>query len=81
MSRTRKPQTSADIAAAIRQLEEEKQRAIVAEDQRRGELLRTYLDGNNGDTIRATLGRVVSSRDAHLFGIDRGTQAGAVAAD
>lgn len=81
MSRPKRPQTSAEIAAEIRRLEEEKQRAIAAEDQRRGELLRGYLDGKNGDSIRAALGRVIAPRDAHLFGIDKGGRVDGMAAD
>ena len=81
MSRPKRPQTSAEIAAEIRRLEEEKQRAIAAEDQRRGELLRGYLDGKNGDAIRAALGRVIGPRDAYLFGIDKGGRTEGMAAD
>lgn len=81
MSRPKKPQTSAEIAAEIRRLEEEKQRAIAVEDQRRGELLRGYLGGKNGDAIRATLGRVVGPRDAYLFGVDKGGRVDGMAAD
>lgn len=81
MSRPKKPQTSAEIAAEIRRLEEERERAIAAEDQRRGELLRGYLDGKNSDAIRATLGRVVGPRDAYLFGIDKGGRPEGMAAD
>ena len=81
MSRPKKPQTSAEIEAEIRRLQEEKQRAVVVEDQRRGELLREYLDGRNGDAIRTAVGRVVGARDAYLFGLGTVGEAGAVAAD
>ena len=69
MSRPKKPQTSAEIEAEIRRLEEEKQRAVVVEDQRRGELLRGFLHGKDGDAIRAALRRAVSARDAYLFDV------------
>lgn len=69
MGRAKQLTTSADIDAQIRRLQQERERAIVAEDQRRGALIRDYLNGGNGDVIRAALGRVVSSRDAYLFGL------------
>jgi len=81
MSRRKRPQTAAEIEAAIRRLEEEKQCAIVAEDRRRGELLRGYLGGKHGDAIRASLGRVVARGDAHLFGLEAGGGSETVAAD
>lgn len=70
MSRAKRQQTSAEIEAAIRRLEEERREAVATEDQRRGELLRGYLGGENGDAIRTALGRVVAPRDAFLFGIE-----------
>ncbi len=81
MGRTRRPHTAADIDAAIRQLEEERQRAILVEDQRRGELLRGYLVGKHGDAIRTALGRVVGPRDAYLFGLDGARKAETAPAD
>ena len=71
MTRPKRLTTSADIEAEIRRLESEKQRAIAAEDQRRGALIREYLAGPNGGALRTALADVVSSRDAFLFGIDR----------
>ena len=71
MTRPKRLTTSADIDAEIRRLEAEKARAIAAEDQRRGALIREYLAGPNGGALRTALAGVVSSRDAFLFGIDR----------
>jgi hypothetical protein len=71
MTRPKRLTTSADIDAEIRRLESEKARAVAAEDQRRGALIREYLAGANGGALRAALAGVVSSRDAFLFGIDR----------
>jgi hypothetical protein len=71
MTRPKRLTTSADIEAEIRRLESEKARAIAAEDQRRGALIREYLAGANGGALRTALAGVVSSRDAFLFGIDR----------
>lgn len=67
MSRPKRLHTSADIAAEIRRLEEERQRAIIAEDQRRGALLREYLAGPHGPTIRSALAPALGARDAYLF--------------
>ena len=75
MSRPKRLQTSADIAAEIRRLEEERQRAIVAEDQRRGALLREYLGGPQGRAIRAALAPAIGSRDAYLFDFASGADA------
>ena len=71
MTRPKRLTTSADIDAEIRRLESEKARAIAAEDQRRGALIREYLAGPNSRALRTALAGVVSSRDAFLFGIDR----------
>ena len=71
MTRPKRLTTSADIEAEIRRLESEKARAVAAEDQRRGALIREYLAGANGGALRTALAGVVSSRDAFLFGIDR----------
>lgn len=72
MARRKQPQTSADVVAEIRRLEEQRERLIAIEDQRRGALLRECLTGRNGDAIRNVLGRVIPRRDAHLFGLDSG---------
>jgi hypothetical protein len=71
MTRPKRLTTSADIDAEIRRLESEKARAVAAEDQRRGALIREYLAGANGSALRTALAGVVSSRDAFLFGINR----------
>lgn len=70
MTRPKRSQTAAEIEAEIRRLENARVQAIAAEDQRRGELLRGYLDGPQGDAIRAALGRVVGRRDGYLFGLN-----------
>jgi hypothetical protein len=67
MSRQKKPQSSAEIEAQIRRLQEERERVIATEDQRRGALIRECLSGRNGDELRTALQRAVSARDAHLF--------------
>ena len=72
MARRKQPQTSAEIAAEIRRLEAERQRVIEAEDQRRGALVREYLEGKNGSPLRAALRPIVSPRDAFLFGLADG---------
>jgi hypothetical protein len=72
MSRPKRLHTSADIAAEIRRLEEERQRAIIAEDQRRGALLREYLTGPHGPAVRAALAPALGARDAYLFDFTRG---------
>lgn len=69
MSRQKRAQSSAEIEAAIRRLQEERERAVAAEDQRRGALIREYLSGRNGADIRSALERAVSSRDAYLFNL------------
>ena len=81
MSRRKQTQTSAEIDAEIRRLEEERARAIQVEDQRRGELLRGYLSGAQGGAIRAALERVVSPREAYLFGLDGRASAGSARAE
>lgn len=71
MSRPKRLHTSADITAEIRRLEEERQRAMIAEDQRRGALLREYLGGAHGSAIRAALAPALGARDAYLFDFAR----------
>ncbi len=76
MGRSRQAPTSADIDEQIRRLQAERERAIAAEDQQRGALVRDYLAGRNGDTLRTALERVVGPRDAYLFGLAEPTSAG-----
>ncbi len=75
MSRKKRVQSSSDIAAEIGRLEQERQRAIVAEDQRRGALLREYLGGAQGRAVRAALAPAVGPRDAYLFDFANVTEA------
>jgi hypothetical protein len=69
MARPRTPQTSADVEREIRRLLEAKERLIVDEDQRRGALLREYLERPNAGELRDVLGHFVGPREAHLFGL------------
>ena len=69
MARPKAHQSSTDVDAQIRRLEQEKQRLIVAEDQRRGAIIRDCLTGTLGDSIRGILRPIVAARDASLFGI------------
>lgn len=81
MPRPKTNPTSADIEGEIERLTreqerriadlmEQKRRAEAAENLRRGQLLRGYLDGPNGPEIRRVLAAVVGRRDRALFGID-----------
>jgi hypothetical protein len=70
MGRPKNEKHSSDIDAEIRRLEEEKQRLIIAEDQRRGAIIREYLSGKAGDRLREILRPLVVPRDAFLFGLD-----------
>lgn len=69
MPRPRTHQSSADIDAQIHRLEQERQRLIQAEDQRRGAIVRECLSGPIGEDLRRLLEPAVTSRDAFLFGI------------
>src|SRR5581483_8256410 len=69
MARPRTQQSSADIDAQIHRLEQERQRLIQAEDQRRGAIIRECLSGPIGEDLRRLLEHVVTPRDAFLFGI------------
>ena len=68
MGRPKNGKHSSDIDAEIRRLEEEKQRLIVAEDQRRGAIIRECLSGKAGDRLCEILRPLVAPRDAFLFG-------------
>ena len=70
MPRTKRPPSSADIDAEIQRLTEQRARAVAAEDQRRGELVRGYLAGPNGAELVAVLGRLANARDAVLFRLE-----------
>lgn len=73
MTRRRSPPTSAAIEAQIRELEERRRAVEIAEDQRRGELVREYLAGGSGDALRSLLDPLIAPRDRYLFGMDRAT--------
>lgn len=70
MARPRNHQSSTDVEVQIRRLQEEKQRLITSEDQRRGALIREYLAGSTGADLRDLLRPIVSNRDAVLFGLE-----------
>lgn len=70
MPRPKRPPSSADIDAEIQRLTEQRARAVAAEDQRRGELIRGYLDGPNGSELVAVLRRLTNARDAGLFRLE-----------
>jgi hypothetical protein len=61
---------SSDLDAEIARLKQERNRAVQAEDQRRGAIIRTLLSGAAGDSLRSTLQPLVGARDAFLFGLD-----------
>ena len=70
MGRPKNEKRSSDIDAEIRRLEEEQQRLIIAEDQRRGAIIRECLTGKSGDRLREIIRPVVAPRDAFLFALD-----------
>lgn len=70
MGRPKNEKHSFDIDAEIRRLEQEKERLIIAEDQRRGAIIRECLSGRAGDQLREILRPLVAPRDAFLFGLD-----------
>jgi hypothetical protein len=71
MPRPKSHHSSTDIDAQIRRLEQERERLVVLEDQRRGAIIRDCLNGKSADSIRTVLEPIVNPRDAALFGISR----------
>lgn len=71
MGRPKNEKHSGDIDAQIRQLEEEKQRLILAEDQRRGAIIRECLSGKSADQLRNILRPLIAPRDAFLFRLEQ----------
>lgn len=69
MPRPKTVRSSADLAAEIGRLEQEKERLVQQEDQRRGAFLREALQGPAGDNLRAVLKPLVRGRDEALFGL------------
>jgi hypothetical protein len=83
MGRPKVPQTAAEARDAILQerqraadslkaLEDREHALVVQEDQRRGALLRTALEGEQGPhtaELRRLLAPLVGPRDAYLFGL------------
>ena len=81
MGRPKSPITSADISAEItrvqnesqaqlRRLEERRLVAETRENQRRGELIMTYLNRSSGAELRALLRTLVDQTDRSLFALD-----------
>ena len=70
MGRPKNEKHSSDIDAEIRRLEKERERLIIAEDQRRGAIIRECLSGKAGDRLREILRPLVAPRDAFLFGLE-----------
>lgn len=74
MARPKNEKRSADIDAQIRQLEGERRRVIIAEDQRRGAIIREALSGKSGDQLRELLRPLVAPRETFLFGLEPAKQ-------
>jgi len=70
MARPKSERRSSDLEAEIARLEEERNRLIQSEDQRRGAIIRELLTGQGGDSLRASLQPLVATRDAFLFGLE-----------
>lgn len=81
MGRPKLPITSAEISAEIarvqndsqtqlRQLEDRRRIAEMRENQRRGELIITYLNGPNADELRRILRALVAQDDRSLFELE-----------
>ena len=70
MARPKSERRSSDLEAEIARLEEERNRLVQSEDQRRGAIIRELLTGPSGDSLRASLQPLVATRDAFLFGLD-----------
>jgi hypothetical protein len=70
MARPKSERRSSDLEAEIARLEEERNRLIQTEDQRRGAIIRELLASPSGDSLRSTLQSLVAARDAFLFGLE-----------
>lgn len=81
MGRPRLAITSAEISAEIarlqnaaqaqvRQLEERRRAAQIRENERRGELIMSYLERASGADLRRVLGALVDPADRQLFALD-----------
>ena len=70
MARPKSERRSSDLEAEIARLEEERNRLVQSEDQRRGAIIRELLTGPGGDSLRLSLQPLVAARDAFLFGLD-----------
>ncbi|HEY4129422.1 MAG TPA: hypothetical protein VGM50_02340 [Gemmatimonadaceae bacterium] len=71
MARPKSERRSAELAADIARLEEERKRLVQSEDQRRGALIRDLLAQAKGDEFRTFLSPHILPRDAFLFGLDK----------
>jgi hypothetical protein len=76
MARPKSERRSSDLEAEIARLEEERNRLIQTEDQRRGAIIRELLSGPGGDSLRMTLQPLVAARDAFLFGLEGNSKSG-----
>ncbi|HWG33966.1 MAG TPA: hypothetical protein VN650_07340 [Gemmatimonadaceae bacterium] len=70
MPRLKSERHSTDLDAEIARLEQERKRLIQSEDQRRGAIIREFLAGPSGGSLRAILQPLVAGRDSFLFGLD-----------
>ena len=81
MGRPKSPATSAEFSARIarvqeetqaqvRQLEERRRAAEARENQRRGELISSYLAGPKASDLRQVLRLIVEQRDRQLFDLE-----------
>jgi hypothetical protein len=69
MPRRKTSQTSDDLAREIERLERQRAQVEAAEHARRGELIRRYLSGPQGDQLRQVLDSIVAPPDRQLFGL------------
>lgn len=65
------PATSAAaLKLRIQELQQELERTAAEERRRRGELMNDYLDGPQGEKLRAVISELVAPSDRYLFGLD-----------
>ena len=69
MPRRKTSQTSDDLAREIERLERQRAQVEATEHARRGELIRRYLSGPQGDQLRQVLDPIVAPPDRQLFGL------------
>jgi hypothetical protein len=69
MPRKKTSQSSDDLAREIERLQRQRAQVETAEHARRGELIRRYLSGPQGDQLRQVLDPLVAPPDRQLFGL------------